>query len=435
MNKRILNLAIPNIISNITVPVLGMVDIAIAGRVGAEAAIGAIAVGIAIFSLIYWNCAFLRLGSNSLAAQAYGARQIKECANILVRSVLIALSIAIVLLIAQTPIVNFCLLVVKASDEVTTLASEYYYARIWAVPATVSMFAIHGWFIGMQNSKAPMMVSIIAIFFNIAFSLIFVYVYDLGVAGVAWGTVVTQYISLIITVVIWMMGYGKLRKYFTLKGTFNFESILHFMKLNKDLFIRTFIITIVYNFFTVASAAYGDTVLAANAILIQLMALYNYVSEGFAYAAQALTGLFIGAKNYTMLRICTLRAFFWSGITALIFVAVFALFWSPIVRIFTPSQVVVECAGNYVIWVILMPLVGFSPFLLDGLLLGATKAKILRNGVFISAVIFFVSYYLLKDIFGNNALWLSFIVFLGIRGIIIYYMTGRMREFLDVNRS
>ena len=203
MNREILRLAVPNIISNITVPLLGMIDIAIAGRMGGnDSTIGALAVGTAIFNFIYWNFAFLRMGTSGLTAQAYGAGNKREVANILGRSMVAALAVALLLLVFNRPVGRFALTLMQGSPEVMALAGEYFFARIWAAPAAIGIFALHGWFIGMQDSTTPMVVTIINNLINIACSLWFVFGLDMGVAGIAWGTVVAQYAALVISLAI-----------------------------------------------------------------------------------------------------------------------------------------------------------------------------------------------------------------------------------------
>lgn len=298
MNRRILRLAIPNIISNITIPLLGMVDTAIAGRLGdGAAAIGAIGIGTTIFNMIYWTCGFLRMGTSGITAQAYGARNLRECTDILVRSMSVAIVLALLLVLLRNPVGRFSLGLMQGSEGARALAAEYFFARIWAAPASISLFAIHGWFIGMQNSKTPMVVSIISNVVNVVFSALFVFRFDMGIAGVAWGTVVAQYTGVAVSWIFWGVYYGRLAKYADLRRSIRLKPMTQFFHINKDIFLRTLCLVTAYTFFTAASSRFGDTVLATNTLLMQLFTLFSYMSDGFAYAAESLAGKYIGAGN------------------------------------------------------------------------------------------------------------------------------------------
>lgn len=427
MNKRILNLAIPNVISNISIPLLGMIDLAIAGRMESSAAIGALAIGTAIFNFIYWNCAFIRMGTSGLTAQALGARNLAECTHILTRSAAVALGMGLLLLVFQKWVGNLSLGLMHGSETVQAMAAEYFFARIWAAPATVSLYAIHGWFIGMQNSKLPMAVSIAINVINVVFSLWFVYGYDMGVAGIAWGTVVAQYGGLLLSWVLWAVYYRRFARFTDLRRSLKIKPMLKFFDINKDIFLRTACIVAVYTFFTSASSGMGDTLLAVNTLLMQLFTLFSYMSDGLAYAAESLVGKFVGARNTAALRHCIRNLFYWSFGVALAYVAIYMAGWRGILSLFTDSQEVIESAGRYVVWVVLVPLTGFAPFLMDGILLGATRTRILRNAMFLSLAVFFGVYYGLAGPWGNNALWLAFILFMVSRGAIQWWMTDRLR--------
>lgn len=426
MNKRILKLAIPNIISNITIPLLGMIDMAIAGRLGADAAIGAITIGTAIFNMIYWTCAFLRMGTSGVTAQAYGARNVKECTNILVRSVFVALVIAILLVLFRNPLGAFSLGLMSGSEGAQSLAADYFYARIWAAPASVSLFAIHGWFIGMQNSKTPMVVAIISNIVNVVFSLLFVYKYDMGIAGVAWGTVVAQYTGLIISWLFWSKFYGRLKKYIDLRASIQLKPMTQFFHINKDIFLRTLCLVTAYTFFTAASSRFGDTILATNGLLMQLFTLFSYMSDGFAYAAESLSGKYIGAGNRNGLREAIIKLFWWSLGIAFVYVFIYIISWQGILSLFSSSEAIIETARHYIGWVIAIPLVGSLPFLIDGILLGATQTKVLRNTMFLAIAVYFGIYYTTVSFLGNNALWLAFVVFIAVRGIFLMIATHNL---------
>ena len=416
MNKRILRLAIPNVISNITIPLLGLISTMIAGGLGSDTAIAAVGVGASILSFIYWNCAFIRMGSSGMTAQAYGARNFGECANILVRAMLVALSIAALLLIFQGPVGRFGMRVM-GNAEINEMVGQYFYARVWAAPATISHYAIQGWFIGMQNSRTPMVIAISVNVFSIIFSFLFVNRFGMGVEGIAYGILVAQYLGIVLSVVLWWRFYRRFLKYIDWREAVRWKPFVKFFDVNKDIFLRTLMNNCVYTFFPFISRQFGTTMLATNTILIQLFTLFSYIQDSFGYAAEALVGRFIGAKNYSSLRGSILRMFQWSGGLAVVFVGIFAIFWKPIIAFFGASPSIIECAGDYIGWIIVVPLAGFAPFLMDGIFIGATQTRILRNSMAVSVLIFFGLYFGLVGYMGATALWLAFVVFVVSRGI------------------
>ncbi|MBR3682684.1 MAG: MATE family efflux transporter [Tidjanibacter sp.] len=424
MNREILRLAVPNIISNITVPLLGMIDIAIAGRMGGnDSTIGALAVGTAIFNFIYWNFAFLRMGTSGLTAQAYGAGNKREVANILGRSMVAALAVALLLLVFNRPVGRFALTLMQGSPEVMALAGEYFFARIWAAPAAIGIFALHGWFIGMQDSTTPMVVTIINNLINIACSLWFVFGLDMGVAGIAWGTVVAQYAALVISLAIMWAKYKAYLQEIDLRECLRMEPLVRFLRINSDAFLRTLCVCTVYTCFTAFSARFGDTILATNELLMQLFMLFSYMLDGFCYAAESLTGRFIGEGNKPRLQESVRRLLGWSAAVAGLYIVVYLLWWRPLLGIFSDSPTILACAEEYVVWIVMVPLLSFVPFLIDGILIGATKTRIMRNTTFGSLVAFFVLFYGLEGLLGNRALWLAYVGFIVVRCVLMLIAT------------
>lgn len=424
MNKAILRLALPSIVSNITIPLLGMIDIAIAGRIGDDSTIGALAIGTAIFNFIYWNFAFLRMGTSGLAAQAYGADNKRESAAILGRSLFVALAIALVLLVFNRHIGRLAMKIMEGgSADMMALAAEYFYARIWAAPAAIGIFSLHGWLTGMQDTTTPMVVSIVNNIINIAASLWFVFGLEMGVAGIAWGTVVAQYVALAITLLIIALRYGDYVKAINLGEIFHLEPLVRFFRINSDAFLRTLCVCTVYTCFTAFSARFGDTILATNELLMQLFMLFSYMLDGFCYAAESLTGRFIGERNRASLRHCNRLLLVWCAGVALLYIVAYIFWWQPILGIFTSSPTIMACAEEYIWWIVMVPLVGFIPFLIDGILIGATKTRIMRNTTFFSLVAFFVLFFALEGVLGNRALWIAFIGFIVVRFVLMLIAT------------
>lgn len=435
MNRAILRLAVPSIVSNVTIPLLGMIDIAIAGRIGDDATIGALAVGTAIFNFIYWNFAFLRMGTSGLAAQAYGAGNRRECANILGRSMMAAVGIALLLLLFNRPVGRVAMKIMEGSPEVMSLAAEYFFARIWAAPAAIGIFSLHGWLTGMQDTTSPMVVSIVGNVVNIAASLWFVFGLDMGVVGIAWGTVVAQYTSLIITLLIIALRYGEWVREISLRESVRMEPLVRFFRINSDAFLRTLCVCTVYTAFTAFSARFGDTILATNELLMNLFMLFSYMLDGFCYAAESLTGRFIGERNRASLKECIRLLALWCAGVAGLYIVAYIFWWEPILGIFTSSPTIMACAGEYIWWIVMVPLVGFIPFLIDGILIGATKTRTMRNTTFFALVAFFVLFFGLEWALGNRALWIAFIGFIVVRFALMLVATKGLNTDLLMDTS
>ena len=427
MNRKILALALPNIISNITVPLLGLVDIAIVGHLGDDSLIGGIAIGTAVFNFIYWNFAFLRMGASGCTAQAYGARNFTEIASVFVRALILALAAALLLVVFQRPIGHAVFLLMDGTPHTMSYAADYFYARIWAAPATISMFAFHGWYIGMQNSRFPMYISIGVNVVNLIFCLWFALGLGWGIVGVAWGTVVAQYSGLVLSIVLWGVYYRRFLRYIRIRECLKLDALLAFFKINRDIFLRTAYIVVVYTFFTSASSGMGDTMLAVNTLLMQLVTLFSYLMDGFAYAGESLAGRYTGAHNVQALNRCVRLLLVWGGVVAVLYTGVYAFGWRTVLSLFTESPAILSEAGGYVGWLIAIPLVAFIPFTIDGILIGATRTAVMRDSVFLSTALFFAVYYGFRSVIGNNALWAAFLLFLIARGILQYFMTHRLK--------
>lgn len=427
MNRKILALALPNIISNITVPLLGLVDIAIVGHLGDDSLIGGIAIGTAVFNFIYWNFAFLRMGASGCTAQAYGARNFTEIASVFVRALILALAAALLLVVFRRPVGHAVFLLMDGTPHTMSYAADYFYARIWAAPATISMFAFHGWYIGMQNSRFPMYISIGVNVVNLIFCLWFALGLGWGIVGVAWGTVVAQYSGLVLSIILWGVYYRRFLRYIRIRECLKLDALLAFFKINRDIFLRTACIVVVYTFFTSASSGMGDTMLAVNTLLMQLFTLFSYLMDGFAYAGESLAGRYTGAHNVKALNRCMWLLLVWGGVVAVLYTGIYTFGWKAVLSLFTESPVILSEAGDYVGWLIVIPLVAFIPFTIDGILIGATRTAVMRDSVFISTALFFAVYYGFRSVIGNNALWAAFLLFLIARGILQYFMTHRLK--------
>lgn len=427
MNKSILRLAIPNIISNITVPLLSMVDMSIVGHLSLEVYIGAIATVSIIFNFMYWSFSFLRMGTSGFTAQAYGAEDNKETATILLRSLLIAFVAGLFIIVFQNVIFDLAFKVIKASSDVRLYAGNYFHIYVWAAPAVLGMYAFSGWFVGMQDARTPMYIAIAVNIINISLSLLFVYVLHLNIEGVALASTIAQIMGFLIAFVIWYFKYKVIRLNLDFERLKHITAYIPFFRVNSDIFLRTMLLIAVTTFFTSSSAKMGNTTLAANALLMQMFTLFSYIMDGFAYSAEALTGRYIGAKRHDVLQKLIKYLFFWGTILAVLFTCIYGLFTDQILQLLTNKVDVIEACKEYQIWVLMIPIVGFSAFLWDGIFIGATASKQMRNSMFVAAACFFAIYYSLYGNWGNNALWFAFIVYLGMRGIMQAFLYRKIK--------
>ncbi|NOR76532.1 MAG: MATE family efflux transporter [Draconibacterium sp.] len=419
MNRSILKLAIPNIISNITIPLLGLVDLALMGHLGSEVYIGAIALGGVIFNFIYWGFSFLRMSTSGFTAQAFGEGNKTESITILVRSLFVALLISVLILFMQSPIGWASFKIIGGSAEVETLAREYFMIRVWAAPAALSLFVFSGWFLGMQNARYPMIIAIAVNIANILLSLFFVFILKMKSDGVALGTAISQYVGLLIAIILFSIKYKNLLQLISKKGIMNLKILVEFFRVNSDIFIRTFCIIAVFTFFTSKSASINNTILAVNSLLIQLLLFFSFFIDGFAFAGEALVGKYVGAKEVSNLKKVVKLLFYWGAGLAVIFTILYIPGINLILKLLTSQSEVIESAQPFLIWVIVVPLVSFSSFIWDGIFIGATASKAMRNALLASTLLVFIPvYYLFNPTFGNHALWIGMLMFMLSRGII-----------------
>ena len=418
MNRNILKLAVPNIVSNITIPLLGLVDLALMGHLGSEIYIGAIALGGVIFNFIYWGFNFLRMSTSGFTAQAFGEKNNTESITILARALIVALLISILILILQAPIAWASFKIIGGSTEVETLASEYFRIRVWAAPAALSLFVFSGWFLGMQNARYPMIIAISVNVVNILFSMFFVFVLKMNSDGVALGTAISQYVGLIIAMFLFSYKYKYLLTKISRRGIMNLKILFEFFRVNTDIFIRTFCIIAVFTFFTSKSAGINDTVLAVNSILLQLLLFFSFFIDGFAFAGEALVGKFVGAKEISNLKRVVKLLFYWGAGLAVAFTIIYLPGVNLILKLLTSQTDVIQSAQPYLVWVILVPLASFGSFIWDGIYIGATASKAMRNALLGATFFVFAPvYYFLNPILGNHALWLGMILFMFSRGV------------------
>ena len=427
MNRQILRLAIPSILANITIPLVGLVDTAIVGHISDAYAIGGIAIGTMLFDLLYWNFGFLRVGTSGMTAQAFGRGDREGCARLFTQSVGIALIGSAIIWTLQWVFVTCVLYFVPCSPEVDAFAREYFFIRVWAAPATLSLMAIKGWFIGMQDTISPMITDIVVNVINMAVSYALAVYTPVGALGVAYGTVVAQLTGLLLSVVILLVKYRNVWQGLSFNQLLrDMRGIGLLMSLNANLFIRSLCFMIVYVGFTALSSKYGDTDLAVCSILMKLFMLVSYFVDGFAYAGEAIVGKFIGeAKSSLVSRLLPLASvvrplFVWSLGVGAIFTAVFALAYMPMYRAMTSDAIVLARLTDFTGWLIAMPIVSTLAFMWDGVYAGATAGKQIRNAMIWAAIGFVVGYWLAPVAWGTHVLFVGYFLHLIAR---VVYLT------------
>ena len=426
-DRQILQIALPSIVSNITVPLLGMIDVAIVGHMGSPVYIGAVAVGSMIFNLVYWLFGFLRMGASGLTAQALGRRDLTEVTRLLVLSVGVALGIALLLIVLQVPLKWLMFWLIGPTADVVPYAMTYFYIVIWGAPASLALFSLMGWYIGMQNTRIPLFISIMQNVVNILASLTLVYGFGMKIEGVALGTVIAQYAGLLVALGLLAKYYGRLRVHrgtgtLCFGETHNASPLLHFFAINRDIFLRTLCLVAVNLFFTSAGARQGAVILSVNTVMLQLYLFFSYFMDGFAYAGEALCGKAYGAHNGTAFRETLRRLWMWMVIVTIAYTLLYIIGGHWIVSLLTDEPQVIETSREYLWWAWLIPVAGCVAFIWDGVFIGMTATRGMLVSSFLSALVFFAVYYFslftLHFSLHNHGLWLAQVVYLATRGII-----------------
>lgn len=426
MNKSILRLAIPNIISNLTVPILGMVDIALMGHLESAVYIGAIGLGGVIFNVLYMSLGFLRMGTTGFTAQALGKADNSEIAHGLYRAFAVALLLAGLLIILQIPIEKLSFFLLDGSEEVKILAREYFYIRIYAAPATLGLFVIMGWFVGLQNTIIPMLLSISINVLNIGFNLYFVNVLKMDVDGVALGTVLAQYSGLFLGLAFIFRKEAS-RLYPIRKAVlFQLEHLMRFFKVNRDILIRSVFLILTLSFFTSESAALGNQVLAVNSMILQYFFVFSYFMDGFAFAGEALIGKYTGKNDGVLVKLAVKKLLLWGLVLSVPFVFFYSIAYQPLFSLITDNDALITLAYEYRYWMILIPFTTFAAFIWDGIYIGATASVAMRNTMLLASLgVFLPAWYFLQPLYANHGLWIAFHLFMLSRGLLMTLFSGK----------
>lgn len=433
MHRQVLWLAIPMVLSNITIPLLGLVDAAVIGHLEHAWYLGGVALGSTVISVTFWLLGFLRMSTTGLTAQAFGADNRAGLARVWLQGMLMALGFAAVFLLLHRFIADGVFGFSSASAEVKLYAQQYFVIRAWSAPASLVNFVLLGWLLGTQNSRAPMWMVIITNVVNIVLDLLFVLGLGWKVQGVALASVIADYSG---------MGFGlwcvwrywlqhQLPSPLALLRE-STQGLSRFVRLNRDIFLRSLCLQAAFSFMTFQGAAFGDQMVAANAVLMSFLMMISYGMDGFAYAMEAMVGKAIGAKSETQLKAAMIGSAFWSVIICLLLTLAFGWYGSALIRLITDISAVQQTAQVYLPWLVAMPLTSMWCFLLDGIFIGATKGREMRNSMFVAACTFFVVFYGFA-FWGNHALWLAMLSFMAMRGLslgIVLLRQWRLGTFL-----
>ena len=428
--KAIAAISLPAVIVNITTPLLALTDVAIAGHMGGAVFIAAIAVGGSMFNMLYWLFGFLRMGSSGLTAQAFGSGDRRATQVVLTRGLSVALLLGLAMIFMQAPLCSLLLGLLDVSGPTADMARDYFLICIWGAPASLAMFSLTGWSIGMQNSRLPMWTSLFIDIFNIVVSLSLVYGLRMEIRGLAFGTLSAQWAGFILALMLAVRLYGW--QWVALRElTVGFG---RFFRINSDIFLRTLCLVAVTMWFTRAGASQGAIILAVNALLMQLFTLYSYFMDGLAFAGEALCGRHDGAGDRTNLR-SSVRAIFQLGaVIALLFTVGYFLFGELLLGILSSDGEVLRRASEYTVWAVCIPLVGCGAFLWDGIFIGLTRTRSMLASMAAATAVYFILYFALQPTMGNHGLWIAFLSYLLTRGVVLTFAARRHHILRDTPR-
>ena len=416
-NREVWRIAAPMILSNISAPLLGMVDTGVTGHLDSPTYLGAVAIGSTIFGFLYTGMNFLRMGTTGITAQRFGANDNDGLRVSLGQAVIVAVLIALALISVQAPIGNMAMTLIGAEPEVESFALQYFSIRIWSAPGTLANYALIGWFLGLQNARVPLLIFLTINITNIVLDLVFVLGLGMKVDGVALASVVAEYSGLLVGLAFAASALKKRVGHWPLARLFNVRAYAAFFSVNAHLFVRTMALMFTFAFVTAQGARLGGLVLAANAVLLNLQLLTSFALDGIAHAAEALVGKAVGQKNREAFAQAVRLSLKWSLVFAAGFCSLYVVAGPLLVRLLTDLPEVRETAMTYLPWLVISPLISVWSFLYDGVYVGATRAREMRNIMVFSAfAIFLPAWYLLQG-FGNHGLWLAFTLFMASRGI------------------
>lgn len=415
--RLIVALSVPAIITNVTTPILALTDVAIAGHFGSAVFLAAIAVGSTMFSTLFWLFGFLRMGTSGMTAQAFGANDTLGAHAMLAKSLMVASLIGVLFVAFQSQLCSLLLSLLDVDSHTAKIAQQYFLIVIWSAPALLGMYSLTGWFVGMQDSRTPMWVSLLVNILNIAASIVFVFVFSLKIEGIAYGTLLAQWVGFLVALFLAVRRYG----FRWLPIVKLLEGLSSFFKVNTDIFFRTACIVAVTLWFTRAGATQGATMLAVNTLLMQLFTLYSYFMDGLAFASEALCGRYLGAFDYKELNRSVRTQFVVGLAIAIIFTLLYIVGSEWVMGVLSSEKEVVSIAGKYAVWAMMVPICGFGAFLWDGVFIGLTRTRMMLLSMVIAMAVFFLLYSLLVPTLGNHGLWIAFLSYLLTRGLVLSF--------------
>lgn len=428
INREVVRLAVPSILANITVPLVGLVDTAVSGHLGDASLIGGIAIGTMLFDLLYWNMGFLRVGTGGITAQAYGRGDRKAAIGTFSQGIATALAVSLLLLVLQWGFVELMLRLVPCSPEVGQVARQYFYIRIWAAPATLSLFVFKGWFIGMQNTVFPMITDLWVNIVNMLASWLLSFYIPLGIKGIAYGTLIAQWTGLLLAFLLMRSRYRDLLQSTTILHSMKWKYFKRFFSVNSQLFVRSLMMLVVYEGFTILAARFGDVELAVSSVMMHLFMLFSYFVDGFAYAGEAMTGRFIGERNAPALRQTVKYVFLWGAVIGLLFTLLYAVFPRTVIGLLTDNAEVITASEPYIPWLLLMPLLSCAAFIWDGIYIGATAARQLMLCMIWAAALFLATFFLCEPHFGPQALYIAYFTNQAVRSLYLTFSWKKIRN-------
>ena len=427
-HKQALNLATPMILSSLSIPLLGLVDTAVMGHLDSEHFLAAVAVGAILFNFIYMGMNFLRMGTTGLIAQAFGKGDYTEVRSVFAQAILVAISLALILLLIQKPLA-LTLHWVQASPIVTDTAIKYFNWRIWSAPAVLANYVLIGWFLGMQSGKGPMLMLFTTNIINIILDILFVTQFGMDVNGVALASVIAEFCGLLVGLIYLTVILKKHHGEWLKNKIFELVKLKRFFTVNSHILVRTFALMISFAFFTAQGARFGDSILAANAVLINFQAILAYGLDGFAHAAEALVGRATGEKNREGLKKAMKIAFQWSAGIAVLFTLIFLVFGTQLIGMLTNIENIKTLAIEYLPWLIISPIISVWCFTYDGIFIGATRTKEMMVNMLAATFLVFIPAVFVLRTFGNHGLWAAFMLFLIARALFLHRDRKKLFEF------
>lgn len=408
-------LALPAVVTNVTTPLLSLTDVAIVGHLGSGVFIAAIAVGGTMFNILYWLFGFLRMGTSGLTAQAFGAGLSRKAYGVLNRSLALAVAFGLGLIAFSPLLCEGLLMLIDADEPTAEVAVGYFQIVIWGAPASLGLFALTGWCVGMQNSRLPMWVSLFVDVFNIAVSVVLVYGFDCGMSGVACGTLAAQWCGFALGLWLVVRRYGW--QWIGLRELT--DDLGRFFRINSDIFFRTLCLVAVTLWFTRVGAEQGADMLAVNALMMQFFTLFSYFMDGLAFAGEALAGRYAGAGDRVGLS-CNVRAvMILGGVLALLFTVAYMFVGSEAIRLLSSDVNVVALSAEYMVWIYCLPLVSFAAFAWDGIFIGLTRTRMMLLSMALATAVYFILLRVLPTSLGNHSLWIAFLSYLAVRGLVL----------------